>query len=783
MMKKKQSIAVLIVAVVLTVLLGWTAIVGWGPTGTGAMRNINLGLDLSGGVSITYQAVEENPSAEDMSDTRYKLEQRAYQYSTEAQVYQQGDNRITIDIPGATDANEILTELGKPGSLYFIAEKDADGNQNYVYDSTVGNYVLNNKTLEDLQNDGSIVLTGQDLENAEAVHQQDSTTQATTAAVELRLTDEGAEKFAAATEKAAEAGETIGIYYDEEFVSVPVVNDAITDGVASISGSMDWEEASNLAATLRIGGLSLELTELDSSVVGAQLGSEAVSSSVFAGALGLIVIVIFLICVYRVPGAAAGWALVLYVELILIALNAFDITLTLPGIAGIILSIGMAVDANVIIYARMKEELAAGKSVSTSIREGFQKAFSAIFDGNITTLIAAAILYILGSGSVRGFAITLALGIILSMFTAMVISRLLVSSLYGVGVRSTKWYGVQKERKVIHFVEHRKIYFAISAILLLAVPVGMIYFHVTQGSMLNYSMEFMGGTSVTVPFNEEYTIEELDSEVFPVVQEVTGDSDIQMTTVVDSTNVVIRTRSLSLEEREKLYNSLEENFGVDSSKITFQNISATISSEMSENAIKAVIISIICMLIYIWFRFKDLRFASSAILALVHDIIIVFGVYVFTRISVGNTFIACMLTILGYSINATIVIFDRIRENMTIMKKEPLEVLVNQSVTQTLTRSIYSNLTTFVTIFILFLVGVSSIRDFAAPLMVGIGIGTYTSVCLTGSMWYLFKHFGKNKYVPVKPVSVVEVQAAGVSAAGGKASGTQKKKKKKKRKQ
>ena len=783
MMKKKQSIAVLIAAVILTALLGWTVIRGWGPTGTGAMKNINLGLDLSGGVSITYQAVQENPSAEDMSDTRYKLEQRAYQYSTEAQVYQQGDNRITIDIPGATDANEILTELGKPGSLYFIAETDADGNQNYVYDSTVGNYVLNNKTLEDLQNDGSVVLTGQDLENAEAVHQQDSTTQATTAAVQLRLTDEGAEKFAAATEKAAEAGETIGIYYDGEFVSVPTVNDAITDGVASISGSMDWEEASNLAATLRIGGLSLELTELDSSVVGAQLGSEAVSTSVFAGALGLLVIIIFLICVYRVPGAAAGWALVLYVELILIALNAFDITLTLPGIAGIILSIGMAVDANVIIYARMKEELALGKTVSTSIREGFQKAFTAIFDGNITTLIAAAILYILGSGSVRGFAITLALGIVLSMFTALVISRVLVSSLYGVGVRGTKWYGVQKPRKVIHFVEHRKIYFAISAVLLLAVPVGMVYFHVTQGSMLNYSMEFMGGTSVTVPFNEEYTIEELDSKVFPVVQEVTNDSDIQMTTVVDSTNVVIRTRSLSLEEREELYTSLEENFGVDSSKITFQNISATISSEMSRNAMKAVVISIICMLIYIWFRFKDIRFASSAILALVHDIIIVFGVYVFTRISVGNTFIACMLTILGYSINATIVIFDRIRENMTIMKKEPLEVLVNQSVTQTLTRSIYSNLTTFVTIFILFLVGVSSIRDFAAPLMVGIGIGTYTSVCLTGSMWYLFKHFGKNKYVPAKAAPEAEKTDTRETATGSGASGVQKKKKKKKRKQ
>lgn len=779
MMKKKQGIAVLIIAVVVTALLGWTMFVGWGPTGTGAMRNINLGLDLSGGVSITYQAVEDNPSSEDMDDTRFKLEQRAYQYSNEAQVYQQGDNRITIEIPGATNANEILTELGKPGSLYFVAQTDADGNQNYTYDSTVGNYVLNGKTIEDLQNDGSVVLTGKDVDTAEATHIQDQTTQATESAVELHLTSEGKDKFAEATKKALDAGESIGIYYDGEFVSVPNVEAEITDGVATISGSMDWEEATNLASTIRIGGLSLELEELDSKVVGAQLGTEAISSSLLAGAIGLILIILFLIFVYRVPGAAAGWALLLYVELTLVALNAFDITLTLPGIAGIILSIGMAVDANVIIYARMREEIAAGKSISSSIKAGFQKAFSAIFDGNITTLIAAAILYAFGSGSVRGFAVTLALGIVLSMFTAMVISRLLVNSLYSVGVRDIRWYGRHKERRMIHFVERRKIYFIISAILILAVPAGMIFFHMTQGSSLNYSMEFKGGTSVTVPFQEDYTIADLDSKVEPVVEDITGDSNIQMTKVVDSNDVVIKTRSLDLEEREKLYQAMEDNFGVDSTKITFENISATISKEMSENAVKAVIISIICMLIYIWFRFKDIRFASSAILALIHDIIIVFGVYVFVRISVGNTFIACMLTILGYSINATIVIFDRIRENMTAMKKEPLEAIVDASVTQTLTRSIYSTLTTFVMVFILFLLGVSSIRDFAAPLMVGIAIGAYTSVCLTGAMWFLFKHFGRKKYIPAKTASVSEE----ISPENGNNAGGAKKKKKKKRKQ
>ena len=413
-------------------------------------------------------------------------------------------------------------------------------------------------------------------------------------------------------------------------------------------------------------------------------------------------------------------------------LNAFDLTLTLPGIAGIILSIGMAVDANVIIYARIREEIAAGKSVRSAIKIGFEKAMSAIVDGNITTLIAAAVLGAMGSGSVKGFAMTLALGIVLSMFTALVISRLLVNAFYAVGLRDEKFYGKQKERKTIDFLGKRKLFFTISVILILLVPVGMGVFHAKDGKALNYSLEFMGGTSTNVTFNDDMSIDDLDSQVKPVVQEVTGDANIQISKVADSNAVIIKTRSLSLDEREELNQKLVDSFGVDDSKITAESISSTVSSEMRRDAIVAVLIATICI--------KDVRFASSAVLALLHDVMVVLAFYALSRISVGNTFIACMLTIVGYSINATIVIFDRIRENLkSAGKKADLKELVNMSITQTLTRSIYTSFTTFITIFVVFVMGVSSIREFALPIMVGIVCGAYSSVCITGALWYVMK--------------------------------------------
>ena len=737
-MKKNRGILVLVLTVLITGFLIFTSAVGIGPTGTGAAKHIHTGLDLSGGVSITFEASKESPTADEMSDTIYKLQRRVEQYSTEAQVYQEGENRINVEIPGVTDANAILEELGKPGSLYFIAHKDADGNENYSLNTQTGEYELT-KSIEEIEESGGIVLTGTEVKDAQAAVGQDSLGNNQNV-VSLTLTDEGKEKFAEATKAAVEAGnDSIGIYYDDGFVSVPAVQNEITDGNAQITGMSDAQEAENLASTIRIGGLKLELHEIRSNVVAAQLGEEAISTSLYAAAAGLALIILFMIFVYRIPGLVSGIALIIYVCLDLIALNAFDLTLTLPGIAGIILSIGMAVDANVIIYARIQEEIAAGKTVRTAVQNGFNKAFSAIFDGNITTLIAAFVLNWMGSGTVKGFAQTLALGIVLSMFTALVISRFLIQAIYAVGVRDEKFYGKREEREPIKFLQKKKIFFALSIILVLTGPVVMAVYSKTTGQALSYSLEFMGGTSTSVAFKEDLSIDEIDSQVTPLVEEVTGDKNVQATKVVGSNQVIIKTVTLDSDTREKLDQALMDEFGLEQTDITAESISSTVSSEMRMDAVKAVLLSTVLMLLYIWFRFKDLRFASSAVIALLHDVLVVLAFYAVSRISVGSNFIACMLTIVGYSINATIVIFDRIRENMAMKTKDDLETLVNRSITQTLTRSIYTSLTTFIMVFLLFVMGVSSIREFAMPLMVGIVCGAYSSVCITGALWYVMK--------------------------------------------
>ena len=613
-----------------------------------------------------------------------------------------------MEIPGVSDANKILEELGKPGSLEFQDEN------------------------------GNVVLNGSDIADAQGAVSQDPTTGAKKYVVSLTLTKEGTDKFAQATEE--NLNKTIAIVYDGDTISAPVVQSVISDGKAEISGQESIEEANDLAAIIRIGSLKLELTELRSNVVGAQLGQAAIKTSLIAGGIGLAIVALFMIIVYALPGLVAAISLAIYTGLELLMLNAFDLTLTLPGIAGIILSIGMAVDANVIIYARIREEIAAGKSVRNSIKTGYQKAMSAIVDGNITTLIAAAVLGAMGTGSVKGFAMTLALGIVLSMFTALVVSRLLTNAFYAAGLRDEKFYGRQKERKTIDFVGKRKLFFTISIILILLAPIGMGIFSAKDGKALNYSLEFMGGTSTNVTFNEDLSIEEIDEQVKPVVQEVTGDANIQAAKVAGSNEIIIKTRSLSLEEREELNQKLVDTFGVDESTISAESISSTVSSEMRRDAAIAVVIATICMLLYIWFRFKDVRFASSAVLALVHDVLVVLAFYALARVSVGNTFIACMLTIVGYSINATIVIFDRIRENMKTMgKQQDLAEVVNLSITQTLTRSIYTSLTTFIMVFVLFILGVASIREFALPIMVGIICGAYSSVCITGFLWYVLR--------------------------------------------
>lgn len=719
-MNKKKGILSLILTAALLVLLAFTCVKGFGELGTGATRNITLGLDLAGGVSITYQVKDENPTSEEMSDTIYKLQRRVEQYSTEASVYQEGDDRINIEIPGVSDANAILEELGKPGSLAFQTT------------------------------DGETVITGSDVKTASVQSGQNQTTGATEYSVELDLTEEGTKKFADATSE--NIGKQIAIIYDGETISAPTVQDAITGGQAFITGNFTYEEAENLASTIRIGGLKLELEELRSNVVGAQLGEQAISTSLLAGAIGLALIFVFLCFVYLLPGLASSLALLIYTGLVLVILNAFNVTLTLPGIAGIILSIGMAVDANVIIFARVKEEMTKGKSVRNALKSGFNKAMSAIVDGNVTTLIAAVVLWFLGSGSVKGFAQTLGIGIIVSMFTALVITRVIVFAFYAVGLKNEKlYYRPRKEREPINFVGKKAIFFAISLVVIVA---GIAYMGINsargKGAMA-YGLEFEGGTSTNVTFNEDYTIDEIDSEIVPVVEKVTGDKNVQTQKVAGTNQVVIKTVTLDLDKREELNQALVDNFQVDESKITSENISSTVSSEMRKDAVVAVIVATVFMLLYIWLRFKDIRFATSAVLALLHDVLIVIIFYAVSRISVGNTFIACLLTIFGYSINATIVIFDRIREELRLQTKTTdLAYLVNESITQTLTRSIYTSLTTFMTIAVLYILGVSSIKEFALPLMVGIVCGAYSSVCITGSLWYVMKAKIGVKKVPEK---------------------------------
>lgn len=794
-MKKSRGIISLILVAAVMIFLGFTCIFGLNSWDMGAAKNINLGLDLEGGVSITYRAVGETPSQEDMDDTVYKLQRRVEEYSTEAQAYQQGDDRISIEIPGVQDANAILEELGQPGSLYFIREYDSDGNANYSINADGTAYELT-KTIDELEADGSIVLTGNEVESASAGTYSDQTTNATQYAVSLQLNDEGTAAFATATQEAYENNESIAIYYDGELVSVPNVNNVIENGQAEITGMASYEEAESLASTIRIGGLNVELEEISSEVVGAQLGQEALDTSLLAGAIGLAIVCIFMCFVYLLPGFAASLALLLYTELVLILLNAFDITLTLPGIAGIILGIGMAVDANVIIFARVKEELSDGKSVHAALNAGFHKAMSAIIDGNVTTLIAAGVLWLRGSGSVRGFAQTLALGIVVSMFTALVITRLIVYSFYALGIRNKKVYGKElKKRKTIDFLGKRRVFFAISIVLCLSGFVFMGINHARGIGAMNYSLDFVGGTSTNVTFDKEYTLEEIDSQMIPDLEDITGDANIQVQTVQGTNQVIFKSQTLDLNEREEFAQYMEENYGVAATDITTENISSTVSSEMRSDAVVAVIIATICMLLYIWFRFKDIRFATSAVVALVHDVLVVLAFYVIARVSVGNTFIACMLTIVGYSINATIVIFDRIREELkTKSREQSLKDLVNHCIMQTLTRSIYTNLTTFIMVVVLYILGVSSIKEFAAPLMVGIACGTYTSICITGALWYVMKTKlgAQAKEIAAEEARLIEMagqpaedqEAEKAETAQTAAAGTSKpKKKKKKRKQ
>ncbi len=668
------------------------------------LNQIELGLDLAGGVSIAYQTEEEHPSPETMRDILYKLQRRVEVYSTEAEVYQEGSNQINVDIPGVTDANAIAADLGAPGTLQFVDEA------------------------------GRVLLSGDQIADAKAGYRKNAATGSIGYVVELIMSEDGGRVFAEATKENLD--KTILIMYDGETVSAPLIRTPVTSGKCYIELAGSMEDAKRLAMTIRIGALPMALQEVRSTSIGAKLGEEAIGTSLLAAVVGLILVMILMCAVYRGPGVAASAALLLYVALMTISLWGFGLTLTLPGLAGIVLGIGMAVDANVIVFARIQEELSSGKSVSGAIRGGFVKARSAILDGNITTLLVALILHWKGAGTIKGFAQALALGIGISMVTTLLVTRITLTAFYEVYPTKTPRLGKIKQREPIVFVG-KKRYFVFSG-LALAVGAGMMMYHGRgpQGTALEYSLEFSGGNVLSIDFDEDMTLEQITERVLPVVKSCVRNGQMEVQSVVGTTGVIIKTRRLSTEEQSRIQKALNAELQVDPSKITMDSISATVGDRMREDAIMAVVLAISCMLIYIWFRFQDVWFGVSAVLALVHDVFIVITVYACLRMPVGNTFVACVLTIVGYSINATIVVFDRMREHLRESGTQwKLQDVANRSITETLGRSVYTSLTTFVMALALYVFGVRGIQEFAVPLMVGIMCGTYSSVCLTGAMW------------------------------------------------
>lgn len=728
-MKKTKRKAVINLIIFFLLLAGgiYMAIAGVGQNESGKTANVPLGLDLQGGLSVTYEIQDEKPTSDEIKATVDKLQRRVDAYSSEGEVYQEGNDRITVEIPLNTekvDAHDVLDELGQPGQLLFL------DSENY----TIWQQNQNNGTNDAYE----AVLTGSDIKNAQAGVDDSGTVK--DYVVQLQFTDEGAQKFATAT--AANIGKPIYIIYDGAVASAPTVQSAITDGNAVINKISSYDEAESLASTIKIGALPLELKQIQYNIVGAKLGQKAVSTSLIAGAIGFGLVCILMIVLYRFPGFIASLALTGYVVLMLLILSIRHITLTLPGIAGIILSIGMAVDAIVIIFTRIREEISAGSGVRAAVKAGFSKALSAILDGNITTLIATVVLMILGSGSIKGFAVTLMLGIVLSMFTALFVTKMLLNSFLELGVQNPKMYGKAKEPKIHGYVKNFKICGVASLIVIIAGLAFLGVNHSRIGKSLNYSLEFTGGTSTTATFAEDdvYTLERAESEVAPVIAETAGidAGTIQIQTVEGNNQVIFKTSELTEEQSAKIDDLLKSQFKA--TEVDNQSISSTISGEMKKDAIVAIAVSSVLMLLYIAFRFSDVKFGVSAVLALVHDVLVVFAAYSIGTLSVGNTFIACMLTIVGYSINATIIIFDRIRENMrTQDSKESLEELVNKSIGQTFTRTIYTSLTTFIMVFVLFVMGVTSLKEFTFTLMLGIVCGAYSSVCITGPLWYTMK--------------------------------------------
>ena len=691
-------------------------------------NGIRLGLDLVGGSRIVYEAeipdgYNQANLADDMNSVQKVIRQRLTDKGfTEATVTLTGDNRVTVEIPQITNPEEAVQTLGTTAQLTFV---DADGKE---------------------------WLTGSDIKKATYGYGRPTGNEVTDVHyVQVQFTSEGQKKFAEATGNIAARTDGTNVLYivmDNQIISYPSVSSQIDSDSCVISGSFTRDSASELADLINAGQIPFSLKQVELRSVGPQLGADAMRTSLIAGAIGIALVMLFMLIVYRIPGLVASIALCFYMVIEALIFSLVRVNLSLPGIAGIILSIGMAVDANVIIFERVKEELKNGKTVKSAIDSGFKRAFTAILDSNITTLIACAVLFFLGTGTIVGFATTLGIGVIVSMFTALTVTHFLLNRMVDFRVRNPKAYGLRdreagKQRFAI--LKNFKIFGGISALLVVTGLVALILLPFGK-NLFNLSIDFAGGTEMEFNMHTEVT-QDVQTEVSGLFKDATGVDASSVTSSGDGNeDVLIRSTSITSEQRAAVIDKMLEKYSLADTDILNNNdVSASIGSDLQRSAVICSVLAIVLMMLYITFRF-EMTSGMAAVCCLMHDLLIMLSVYVWLQIPLDSNFIAAALTILGYSINASIIVFDRVRENLRTARREDFASVAERSVWQTMGRTINTTLTTLFTIGMVFILGVPSLKQFTLPLIVGILAGGWSSVLLSCSLWNVFrKKFRKKR--------------------------------------
>lgn len=676
------------------------------------IRDMRFGIDIRGGVEAVFEpdGLKTKPTKEQLELARNVIETRmdAQNILDREVTVDEKAGDIIVRFPWKSDEKDFdpesaIQELGEMAELTFR------GPDNTVY------------------------VKGSDISRSQiALNEQKQYV------VELEFTSKGAQKFADATEKLV--GQNMGIYMDEELISNPMVNAKITGGKAEITGMASEEEAQSLSDKINSGSLPFSMKTTNYNTISPTLGSKALSAMALAAEIALTLICLFMILWYRLPGVVSCLTLAFQVALQILVISVPQYTITLPGIAGLILSGGMAVDANIIISERISEELKKGNSVKTAVKNGYKRAFSSVLDGNITTAAVAGILMILGSGTMLSFGYTLFTGVIINLLAGVWMSRFMLNSIIRYDLfNKEKWFRRKKEKKILKFAEAKKYFFLTSIVLIAA---GTIWSSVNG---MKLDTQFTGGVILRYTYSGQADTGKIQKEVQNIV-----DRSVNVQTSKDSAtgekNLVITLsgkKGLTPKQQKEILNTLNQE-----KKDQFQTsetsaIEPYIGAKALKNSVIAIVLSVLLIIVYIRLRFSALGGLASgvtAVIALLHDILIVLFVFGIFRIPLNDAFVAVTLTIIGYSINDTIVLYDRIREHRNNTKqKTTLAELVDISTTETIQRSINTAFTVVLCAFIIFVVsviyGMESITNFSLPLLAGLISGCYSSICIAGPLW------------------------------------------------